>query len=69
MTMEGDTHFYTYTGPVYKFELCIVDNWFSTTYAVSEKKARSNFTYQFKKTHGYSANAKITLPGKIQLIE
>lgn len=40
---------YMYDGPVMNFGTCISDRWHGTTYAVSEKKARSNLAYQFKK--------------------
>ena len=33
---------YTYDGPVMNFGTCISDQWHGTTYAVSEKKARSS---------------------------
>lgn len=58
---------YTYLGPVMLFDRCIDDGWNGSTYAVSEKKARSNLTYQFKKKYNYAANTRISLPGKIVL--
>lgn len=58
---------YTYHGPVMLFDRCIDDRWNGSTYAVSEKRARSNLTYQFKKKYNYEANTKISLPGKIVL--
>ena len=39
---------YAYDGPVMEFQNCVAHRWKSTTYAVSEKKARSNLVYQFK---------------------
>ena len=56
---------YFYNGPVLEFEKVIADQWSSKTYAPSEKKARSNLTYQFKKQFNKAASTKITLPGKI----
>ena len=56
---------FSYKGPVLEFEKCIADRWEGQTYAVSEKKARSNLIYQFKKQTGRSPQSKITLPGKI----
>ena len=32
---------YSYKGPVMEFEQCVSNNWEGTTYASSEKKARS----------------------------
>lgn len=57
--------YYSYDGPVMEFGKCIMNRWKSSTYAVSEKKARSNLTYQFKKAHNRNATANISLPGKI----
>lgn len=60
---------YSYEGPVYEFDRCINSNWKGSTYAVSEPKARSNLIYQCKRAHGKSAVSKLSLPGKIKLIE
>lgn len=59
---------YEYSGPVLLFERCIQSHWSGCTYAVSEKKARSNLVYQFKKRNGYTAATKISLPGKLNLL-
>lgn len=56
---------YSYSGPVMEYERCIAYNWKAQTRAVSEKKARSNFVFQFKKQSGRVPNSKISLPGKI----
>lgn len=56
---------YAYDGPVMEFERCVSHRWKSTTYAASEKKARSNLAYQFKKQNNKLPNAKIVLPGKL----
>lgn len=58
---------YLYDGPVMEFDTCIQYRWQGTTYAVSEKKARSNLTYQYKRYSNRTPNTKITLPGKITL--
>ena len=60
---------YVYEGPVKEFDTCVATNWKASTYAVSEKKARSNMAYQYKKTHNLSASSKITLPGKVMLVD
>lgn len=60
---------YKYEGPVMNFDICAASNWQASTYAVSENKARSNFAYQYKKLNNLAANAKITLPGKISIIQ
>ena len=56
---------YSYKGPVCEFGKVVDQNWEGSTMAVSEKKARSNLTYQWKKSHNRVANTVITLPGKI----
>lgn len=56
---------YVYDGPVMMFNTCIVNKWKGETTAVSESKARSNLTYQFKKQNGKLAGSNISLPGKI----
>ncbi len=56
---------YQYDGPVMEFETCVARHWVASTYAVSEKKARSNLAFQFKKKNNRVVNTKITLPGKL----
>ena len=58
---------YNYDGPVMEFDRCIERKWRASTYAVSEKKARSNLTYQYKRLHKKTPNSMITLPGKITI--
>lgn len=58
-------HLYSYDGPVMEFNRCIANHWVGSTYAESEKKARNNLAYQFKKLTGRVARTVITLPGKI----
>lgn len=59
---------YSYEGPVMEFDRIIANNWSGATYAPSEKKARSNLIYQFKKNYNKVPSAKITLPGKIERV-
>ena len=59
---------YMYDGPVMEFETCIASRWRGSTYAVSEKKARSNLAYQFKKKNNRISGARITLPGKVKMV-
>lgn len=58
---------YVYDGPVMSFDTCIEHRWQASTYAVSEKKARSNLTYRYKKETNRGANTNISLPGKFVL--
>lgn len=60
---------YSYDGPVMEFDRCVANRWKASTYAVSEKKARSNLTYQYKKKNNKLPNTMITLPGQIILIK
>lgn len=60
---------YTYSGPVVEFNTCIANRWTSSTYAVSEKKARVNLEYQFKKQNNRCPRSAISLPGVITLVD
>lgn len=57
---------YTYSGPVLEFGRVICQNWSGTTTAPSEKKARNNLAYRFKKQYNKTPDCKIELPGKIE---
>lgn len=60
---------YSYTGPVCEFDRVIASMWTAETSAPSEKKAISNLAYQFKRDHNKIRTAKITLPGKLTVVE
>lgn len=62
-------HKYIYKGPVLMFGRVIADSWEAETMATSERKAKSNITYQFKKDNHILAGTKISLPGKVVLVE
>ena len=57
---------YTYDGPVLEFGKLISTRWSASTYAPSERKARSNLAYQFKKQNNRIPGTRITLPGDIK---
>ena len=59
---------YMYDGPVMEFDTCVANRWQGSTYAASEKKARSNLVYQFKKKTNRIPSTRITLPGKVGLV-
>lgn len=59
---------YAYDGPVMEFDTCVASRWKGATYAESESKARSNLAYQYKKKHNRVPGTKITLPGKIVVV-
>lgn len=53
---------YIYEGPVMNnFNQVITNKWECETYANTDKKAKSNLSYQFKKEHGLLQTAKIKL--------
>lgn len=60
---------YSYKGPVMEFDKIIANQWEGTTSAVSPSKAKSNLIFQFKKQHNRATNCKITLPGKLVVID
>lgn len=64
----GEKQLYVYEGVVKEFDNIISRDWKGSTYAVSEKKAKSNLIYQYKKAHNKVASVKITLPGKVEMV-
>lgn len=60
---------YLYTGPVTMFDRCVANDWKGETYASSEKKAKSNLIFQYKKQHGLIPASKVNLPGKLVKLE
>lgn len=66
--MYDEYHKYVYEGPVMAFNSCVNNRWRGETMAPNESKARSNLTYQFKKQNNRVAGTRITLPGKIKMV-
>lgn len=60
---------YLYRGHVCEFGKVIANMWTAETSAPSEKKALSNLAFQFKRDYNKIKTAKITLPGKLTVIE
>lgn len=60
---------YSYNGPVMEFCNCVQKKWSGETFAVSEKKAKNNLAYQWKKNHNRCSYSKISLPGKLTIVE
>lgn len=52
---------YFYSGPVYKFNAIYQENWAGDTWAVSDKQALNQLTYQFKKQSGWVADTAFHL--------
>lgn len=61
-------HKYSYDGPVVTFDKCLADHWKGETMAPTETKARSNLTYQVKKQLKLMAGTRVSLPGKIKMV-
>lgn len=57
---------YLYDGPVTQFGEVIARDWKASTRAVSQKKARCNLIYQYKKQHNLSADSRVELLGEIR---
>lgn len=66
--MQEQYHKYSYDGPVLEYDICVADHWKGETMAPSEKKARSNLAYQYKKKNNRIASVKVSLPGKIKMV-
>lgn len=62
-------HKYKYSGPVREFDTYISDHWEGETVAESERKAKSNLAYQFKRDNHRLPSVKITLPDKLKIID
>ena len=60
---------YSYDGPVLEFDKIVSNHWKASTYAETEKKARSNLAYQYKKQYGKTPHSKVTIPGKLTINE
>lgn len=56
---------YSYTGPVTVFDRCAANCWKGETYAPSEKKAKNNLAYQYRKQNGLIPGTRVGLPGKL----
>lgn len=68
MFYEEPYHKYVYDGPVMEFDKLVANHWKGETMALSEKKARSNLAYQYKKKNNRIASVKVTLPGEIKMV-
>lgn len=58
-------YLFKYCGHVLYYDEVIRINWKAETIAPSEAKARSNLQYQYKKKHGFEADAPIYLTDEI----
>lgn len=60
---------FVYIGPVKLFDKLVSREWFGETCAETEQKAKSNLIFQYKKQTGRARTAKISLPGKLELVD
>lgn len=59
---------YRYKGPVTQFGKIKENEWEGKTQATSEKKAKSNLMFRYKNKNGLALNAKIELPGELEIL-
>ena len=52
---------YIYNGPILSMNKVVKEQWQGETQAMSDKKAKANLCYQFKKEYGLAPTANITL--------
>lgn len=64
-----EMHIYSYDGPVLEFDRVIAEHWRGETTAPTEKKAKCNLAYRFKKQYNKVPGTKIILPGKLVMEE
>lgn len=62
-------HKYRFEGAVKIFDKLVEPYWVAETYAASPAKARSNFTYRYKKLMGLEPYSKVKLDGAITKID
>ena len=60
---------FVYKGPIMEFGNLLADHWYGETVADTERKARNNLAYQFKKRNNRTASAKISLPGELVVFD
>ena len=56
---------YIYEGPVIEFGKLVQERWNGKTIASSEKKAKNNLAYQWKRKNNRTPMTKISLPGNL----
>lgn len=62
------SNIYRYLGVVKSFDKVISKEWSGETRATSEKAARNNLAYQYKRSHNLTPATKITLQGKLEIV-
>jgi hypothetical protein len=59
---------YVYDGPIMEFGRCVQSNWHGETMANSDKKAKNNLIYRWKKENNRESYTKIILPNEVRAI-
>ena len=59
---------YRYKGPVMGEDRCMQEDWEGVTTAVSERRAKSNLMFRWKKQHGYLPTYPISLPMSLTIV-
>ena len=67
--MHDEYYKFYYDGPVMMFNTIVINRWRGETMAPTLTKARNNLTYQAKQELKLVGGSKISLPGKIEIIE
>lgn len=67
--MHEEYYKFYYDGPVMMFNTCVINRWIGETIAPTEKKARSNLSYQAKQQLNLLPGSKISLPGELEIID
>lgn len=57
---------YIYDGPVLMFGRLVTGRWIGETWAESNNKAKSNLTYQFKKSNNLLATGAVMLLSPVE---
>ncbi len=65
----SENYTWRYIGPVMEFDRCIERRWIAETWASTEKIAKRNFIFRYKRDHDRAHNAKIVLTGKIEKVD
>lgn len=63
---KKQNNLYVYSGPVLVHGKCVASMWSGETWAPSEKKAKSNLAYRFKKENNKLPGTNVELPGVIE---
>lgn len=66
---ESNKRLYTFNGAVWLYKTLVASSCRAQTRASSEKKARANIAYQYKKANNLADYVKVTLEGKLSVAQ